>query len=109
MRRFATPAAIRNSCDSALHLFSGMIPRSVVQLADALAKILPKPLTRALFLNTGSESNDAAIKMAKLHTGGYEVVGLGGSWHGVTGNASSVSYASDRKGYGPAMPGSPNP
>lgn len=99
-------AAIRQSCDAALHLFSGMIPRSVVQLAEALAKILPKPLTKALFLNTGSESNDAAIKMAKLHTGGYEVVGLGGSWHGVTGNAGAVSYASDRKGYGPGMPGS---
>lgn len=98
-------AAIRKSCDTALHLFSGMIPRSVVQLAEALAKIVPKPLTKSLFVNTGSESNEAAIKMAKLHTGGYEVVGLGGSWHGVTGNAGSVSFASDRKGYGPGMPG----
>ena len=35
-------AAIRKSCDTALHLFSGMIPRSVVQLADALAKIVPE-------------------------------------------------------------------
>jgi 2,2-dialkylglycine decarboxylase (pyruvate) len=99
-------AAIRKSCDTALHLFSGMIPRSVVQLADALTRILPRPLSKSMFLNTGSESNDAAIKMAKLHTGGFEIVGLGGSWHGVTGNASAVSYASDRKGYGPGMPGS---
>jgi 2,2-dialkylglycine decarboxylase (pyruvate) len=98
-------AAIKRSCDSALHLFSGMIPKSVVQLADALAKILPAPLRKSLFLNTGSESNEAAIKMAKLYTGGFEVVGLGGSWHGVTGNAGGVSYASDRKGYGPGMPG----
>jgi 2,2-dialkylglycine decarboxylase (pyruvate) len=98
-------AAIRKSCDSALHLFSGMIPRSVVELAAAIAKLVPKPLTKSLFLNTGSESNEAAIKMAKLYTGGYEVVGLGGSWHGVTGNAGSVSFASDRKGYGPGMPG----
>ncbi len=98
-------AAIKKSCDSALHLFSGMIPRSVVQLAEALAKIVPRPLRRSLLLNTGSESNDAAIKMAKLATGGFEVIGLGGSWHGVTGNAGSVSFASDRKGYGPGMPG----
>jgi 2,2-dialkylglycine decarboxylase (pyruvate) len=97
--------AIRKSCDTALHLFSGMIPRSVVQLAEALAKIVPKPLRKSLFLNTGSESNEAAIKMAKLCTGGFEVVGLGGSWHGVTGNAGAVSFASDRKGYGPGMPG----
>jgi 2,2-dialkylglycine decarboxylase (pyruvate) len=98
-------AAIRKSCDTAIHLFSGMIPRSVVQLAEALAKIVPKPLRKSLFVNTGSESNEAAIKMAKLHTGGFEVVGLGGSWHGVTSTASSVSFASDRKGYGPGMPG----
>jgi 2,2-dialkylglycine decarboxylase (pyruvate) len=98
-------AAIKRSCDTALHLFSGMIPSSVVQLAERLARILPPPLSKSLFVNTGSESNDAAIKMAKLATGGFEVVGLGGSWHGVTGNASGVSFASDRKGYGPGMPG----
>ncbi len=98
-------AAIKKSCDTALHLFSGMIPRSVVQLADALSKIVPKPLRKSLLLNTGSESNEAAIKMAKLYTAGFEVIGLGGSWHGVTGNAGSVSFASDRKGYGPGAPG----
>ncbi|HEX4763520.1 MAG TPA: aspartate aminotransferase family protein [Usitatibacter sp.] len=98
-------AAIRKSCDSALHLFSGMIPRSVVELSRSLAKLVPKPLSKALFVNTGSESNEAAIKMAKLYTGGFEVVALGGSWHGVTGHASGASYASDRKGYGPGMPG----
>ena len=98
-------AAIKKSCDSALHLFSGMIPRSVVDLSMALAKLVPKPLSKALFVNTGSESNEAAIKMAKLYTGGFEIVALGGSWHGVTGHASGASYASDRKGYGPGIPG----
>jgi 2,2-dialkylglycine decarboxylase (pyruvate) len=98
-------AAVKASCDSALHLFSGMIPRSVVNLSNALAAILPKPLQKSLFVNTGSESNEAAIKMAKLYTKGYEVIALGGSWHGITGTAGSVSFASDRKGYGPGMPG----
>jgi 2,2-dialkylglycine decarboxylase (pyruvate) len=98
-------AAIRKSCETALHLFSGMIPRSVVELSKAIAKVVPKPLAKSLFVNTGSESNEAAIKMAKLYTGGFEVVALGGSWHGVTGHAGSVSFASDRKGYGPGMPG----
>jgi 2,2-dialkylglycine decarboxylase (pyruvate) len=98
-------AAVKKSCDTALHLFSGMIPRSVVELSKALAKLVPKPLSKALFVNTGSESNEAAIKMAKLYTGGFEVVALGGSWHGVTGHASGASFASDRKGYGPGMPG----
>jgi len=47
-------AAIRKSCDTALHLFSGMIPRSVVELAAKIAAIVPRPLKKSLFLNTGS-------------------------------------------------------
>jgi 2,2-dialkylglycine decarboxylase (pyruvate) len=43
--------------------------------------------------------------MAKMYTGGYEVIVLGGSWHGITGGAASVSMASDRKGYGVPPPG----
>ena len=46
-------AAIKKSCDTALHLFSGMIPRSVVQLAEALSRIVPRPLRKSLLLNTG--------------------------------------------------------
>jgi 2,2-dialkylglycine decarboxylase (pyruvate) len=98
-------AAIRAACDTVLHLFSGMIPRTVVDLADRLAALLPAPLARMLFVSTGGESNEAAIKMAKLHTGGFEVVALGGSWHGAGGAAAAVSYASDRRGHGPPLPG----
>ena len=43
--------------------------------------------------------------MAKMHTQGYEILAVGGSWHGVTGGVSGVSYASDRKGYGVHVPG----
>ena len=43
--------------------------------------------------------------MAKLFTGRFEVVSLTRSWHGVTGGASAVTYASSRHGYGPVTPG----
>lgn len=98
-------AAIKESADKAVHLFSGMIPESVAQLAKKLATWLPAPLKRSLFVNTGSESNEAALKMAKLATGGWEVLALGGSWHGVTGMAGAVSFASDRRGTGPKPAG----
>jgi 2,2-dialkylglycine decarboxylase (pyruvate) len=101
----AIVAAIKESADKAIHLFSGMIPETVARLAHKLAAWLPPPLKRQLFVNTGSESNEAALKMAKLATGGWEVMALGGSWHGVTGQASAVSFASDRKGSGPKTPG----
>ena len=91
---------------TAVHMFSGMIPEAVARLGKTLAEEwLPAPLQKSLFINTGSESNEAALRIAKLHTGGYEVLALGGSWHGVTVGASSASFASDRKGYGPGVPG----
>jgi len=65
------------------HLFSGMLSPPVIQLAEKLTGLLPKGLDKAMFLNTGAESNEAAIKLAKLYTRKWEIVGLGASWHGV--------------------------
>ncbi len=101
----AIVAAVEQAGRRAIHMFSGMIPDVVAELAKALAEWLPAPLTRSLFVNTGGESNEAALRMAKMHTGNHEIVALGGSWHGTTAAASSVSYASDRRGYGPTVPG----
>ena len=97
--------AIRDSAEDAIHLFSGMIPEPVVRLAKKLADWLPRPLKRSMFVNTGSESNEIALRLAKMVTGRYEVIALGGSWHGVTGQSSAASFASERQGYGPKVPG----
>ncbi len=83
------------------HLFSGMLSPPVVQLAEKLTGLLPKGLDRAMFLSTGAESNEAAIKMAKLYTGKYEIVALGASWHGMTSGATAATFHSGRTGYGP--------
>jgi 4-aminobutyrate aminotransferase-like enzyme len=99
--------AIRESCDTAIHMFSGMIPETVAKLARKLGEWLPPPLKKSLFVNTGSEANEAALRIAKLATGGYEVIALGGSWHGTTGASAAASYASDRRGYGPKAAGRP--
>jgi len=88
------------------HLFSGMLSRPVVDLAAALADLAPQPLQKVLLLSTGAESNEAAIKLAKLYTGRHEIVGFAQSWHGMTGGASGATYSAGRRGYGPAVPGS---
>lgn len=99
-------AAVHRAGAKAFHMFSGMIPEVVAELGQTLAQDwMPAGLSKSLFVNTGSESNEAALRMAKLHTGGYEVLAVGGSWHGITGGASGVSFASDRKGYGVPVPG----
>jgi 2,2-dialkylglycine decarboxylase (pyruvate) len=88
------------------HLYSGMLTRPVVDLADRLAEVTPGDLTRSLLLSTGGESNEAAIKMAKLVTGKYEIVGFAQSWHGMTAAAASATYSAGRRGYGPSAVGS---
>ena len=87
------------------HLFSGMVSRPVVDLARRLADTLPAPLEKVLLLTTGAESNEAAIRMAKLVTGKHEIVSFARSWHGMTQAAASATYSAGRKGYGPAAPG----
>jgi 2,2-dialkylglycine decarboxylase (pyruvate) len=87
------------------HLFSGMLSRPVVDLARRLAESLPAPLSKVLLLTTGAESNEAAIRMAKLVTGNHEIISFARSWHGMTQAAASATYSSGRKGYGPAAPG----
>jgi 2,2-dialkylglycine decarboxylase (pyruvate) len=98
-------AAIEAACRGSLHLFSGLLSPAVIELSHELAALLPDSLTKLLFLNTGSEVNEAALRMAKLHTGCHEVVGFTGSWHGMSAGASSSTYAAGRRGYGPSMPG----
>src|ERR1700760_4784230 len=82
------------------HLFSSMLSRPVVDLAEALARLVPQ-LPKVMLLSTGGEANEAAIKLAKLVTGGWEVVGFAQSWHGMTGMAASATYKAGRQGYGP--------
>jgi 2,2-dialkylglycine decarboxylase (pyruvate) len=98
-------AAVSRSISSLDHLYSGMLSRPVVELANRLASTLPGDLSKTLLLSTGAESNEAAIKMAKLYTGKYEIVSFDRSWHGMTSGASSATFSAGRRGYGPPMPG----
>lgn len=87
------------------HLFSGMLSRPVVDLARRLSGTLPAGLSKVQLLTTGAESNEAALRMAKLVTGKHEVVAFARSWHGMTAAAAAATYSAGRKGYGPATPG----
>jgi 2,2-dialkylglycine decarboxylase (pyruvate) len=97
---------VRRTIGELDHLYSTILSRPVVDLAALLAELAPGKLDRVLLVSTGGESNEAALKMAKLATGRHEIVGLSRSWHGVTGGAASATYSSSRRGYGPAQVGS---
>ena len=98
-------ATVREQVGRLDHLYSGMLSRPVIDLARRLAATLPEPLEKAMLLTTGAESNEAALRMAKLVTGRYEVVSFARSWHGMTQGAANATYVAGRAGYGPPAPG----
>lgn len=107
-------ATVRAAVGTLDHLFSGMLSRPVVDLCRTLAQVTRTPLSTSLLLTTGAEANEAALAMAKLYTGGYEIVSFSQSWHGMTSGARAATFSAGRRGYGPPTPGNfaipaPNP
>ena len=63
-RRLAD-AAYKQMCELPFyHSFAGKVPAISTELAEAMIRIAPAGMSRALFANSGSEANDTAIKLA---------------------------------------------
>ena len=98
-------AAIGGALDEVVHLNSWMLSEPVLALAERLASLSPPGLDKVILLNTGSEANEVALKLAKMHTGRFEVVGLARSFHGLLAGIASVNFSMAHAGYGPLLPG----
>ncbi len=98
-------ATLHESCERLDHLFSGMLSRPSINLCTHIAQTVPDPLTKVIPLTTGSEVNEAAIRMAKLVTGKFEIVSFSRSWHGLTEASGGATYSSARKNAYPTVPG----
>ncbi|MFM8744595.1 MAG: aspartate aminotransferase family protein, partial [Cytophagales bacterium] len=61
------------------------------QLAAKLASLLPPQLNCSYFVNSGTEANEAALKLAKRVTGRTEIISCKKSYHGSTHGSLSVS------------------
>jgi len=79
----------------------------VVRLAAMLADTLPDPIDTVMFLNSGSEAIDGALKLARRVTGRPGIVAFRGGFHGRTFGATSIttSNLNYRTGYEPLLPG----
>ena len=61
------------------------------RLAAKLASLLPPSLNCSYFVNSGTEANEGALKLAKRYTGRTEIVSFRKSYHGSTHGSMSVS------------------
>lgn len=71
----------------------------IVALAEKLAEIAPGRLQKSFFTNSGTEANEAAVMLARMATGSFEVVALR---HGYSGHSlltkSLTAHAPWRRG-----------
>src|SRR5665213_167871 len=72
---------------------------AIVNLAEKLAQIAPGALQQSFFTNSGTEANEAAILLARMATGVYDIVSLRHSYSGGSSLTKSVTaQAAWRKG-----------
>lgn len=85
--------AIKNQLDKHLHVmvYGEYIQSPSNLLAKKLSDALPAQLSCSYFVNSGTEANEAALKLAKRITGRTEIISCKKSYHGNTHGSMSVS------------------
>ncbi|MFN5418209.1 MAG: aspartate aminotransferase family protein [Flavobacteriia bacterium] len=86
-------SAIKNQVDKHLHVmvYGEFIQDAQLNFAKKLTSLLPDSLNSVYTVNSGTEANEAALKLAKRVTGRTELVSFRGSYHGSTHGSMSVS------------------
>jgi acetylornithine/succinyldiaminopimelate/putrescine aminotransferase len=85
--------AIKDQVDKHMHVmvYGEYIQDSTLALCQKLISLLPENLNCVYPVNSGTEANEAAIKLAKRVTGRTEIVSFRGSYHGSTNGSMSIS------------------
>ena len=99
--------AIKDQVDKHLHVmvFGEYIQSSPNLLAAKLTSLLPASLNCCYFVNSGTEANEGALKLAKRHTGRSEIISFRKSYHGSTHGSLSVSGNEKKKSaFRPLLP-----
>ncbi len=100
--------AVKNQVDKYMHLmvYGEYIQSPQVEYAQMLSNLLPENLNSVYFVNSGSEANEAAMKLAKRYTGRTEIIAMKNAYHGSTqGALSLMSDSFFSQSYRPLVPG----
>jgi 4-aminobutyrate aminotransferase len=101
-------AAIRKQAGRLVHMSgTDFYYTPQVRLAERLAAIAPGPgAKRVFFTNSGAEAIEAALKLARKHTGRHRAMAFLHAFHGRTYGAMSLSGSkpTQRRGFAPLVP-----
>ena len=101
-------AAIKKQIDSHMHVmvYGEFVQAAQNQMAQRLISMLPSNLHAVYPVNSGTEANEAAIKLVKRATQRTEIVAFNGAYHGSTNGSLSISSNEKKKqAYQPLLPG----
>ena len=91
-------AAAKAQMDKLIHCSSYFYHvQPVADLAEKMAHLAPRGLTKTFFGNSGAEAVEGALKLARLYTGKTEFIALQGSFHGRSFGALSITGNQGRK------------
>ncbi|MGO9639978.1 MAG: aspartate aminotransferase family protein [Candidatus Acidiferrales bacterium] len=82
---------IKAQVDRLQHLSTLYPNEAIVALAEKMAQITPGRLEKSFFTNSGTEANEAAILVARMATGRYDIVSLRHAYSGSSALAKSVT------------------
>ena len=99
--------AIKHACDTLIHASSSIYNVYELELAERLASIVPDPLGRSVFMESGADANEVAIQIARLYTQRTNVASPHVGFHGLSEATRAVTYGVSEwhRGHGPYAPG----
>jgi 4-aminobutyrate aminotransferase-like enzyme len=82
---------IKQQVDKLQHASTLFPNEAIVALAKKIAQITPGQISQSMLTNSGSEANETAIQLARMHTGNFEVVALRHAYSGRTALTQSLT------------------
>jgi len=85
--------SIADQAEKLCYIAPGYTTDVRAELSKLLLEVLPKGLEKFYFSTSGTEANEAAIKIARMYTGKYKIISRYNSYHGST--AASIAATGD--------------
>ncbi|KAJ8921891.1 hypothetical protein NQ315_008524 [Exocentrus adspersus] len=88
------PKVVQAACEqmSVLNTNNRFLHDNIVLCAKKIASTMPDKLKICFFVNSGSEANDLALRLAQIHTGNRDIIALEHAYHGHLTSLIDISH-----------------
>ncbi len=94
---------IKQQIDKIQHGSTVLPNEAIVAIAEKLAEIAPGQVSKSYFTNSGTEADETAVQLARIHTGRFEIIALR---HGYSGRSQTAQALTGMHTWRASLPGS---